>query len=255
MTASPPRRVLPAVTGPRFTLSAGCGRSRSPPSWRTATPPPPPGRRPFGAYVAPALVRPLAIGAVVALTVLNLYGVQRSAGVAKVIVAFVLAVLVAVIVVGLFGDSTITFFAYTPQSEAALHTPSDGVDLWGVLQGGGLLFFAFAGYARIATLGEEVRDPARTIPRAIGIALAIALVVYTLVAIGALRVLHPELLARSEAPLADLVKEGGAGWPAPVVGVGAAVAALGALPVVSVLGGLAVFAVGPIVWLVRHRNG
>lgn len=183
----------------------------------------------FGAYVAPALARPLAIGAVVALTVLNLYGVQRSAGVAKVIVAFVLAVLVAVIVVGLFGDSTITFFAYTPLSEAALHPPSDGVDLWGVLQGGGLLFFAFAGYARIATLGEEVRDPARTIPRAIGIALAIALVVYTLVAIGALRVLHPELLARSEAPLADLVKEGGAGWLAPVVGVGAAVAALGAL--------------------------
>ena len=42
----------------------------------------------------------------------------------------------------------------------------------GVLQAAGLLFFAFAGYARIATLGEEVRDPARTIPRAIPIALA-----------------------------------------------------------------------------------
>ena len=42
---------------------------------------------------------------------------------------------------------------------------------YGILQAGGLLFFAFAGYARIATLGEEVRDPARTIPRAITIAL------------------------------------------------------------------------------------
>ena len=48
----------------------------------------------------------------------------------------------------------------------------------GVLQAAGLLFFAFAGYARIATLGEEVRDPARTIPRAIPIALGITLVVY-----------------------------------------------------------------------------
>ena len=60
-----------------------------------------------------------------------------------------------------------------------------GVDLgsakggvYGVLQSAGLLFFAFAGYARIATLGEEVRDPARTIPRAIPIALGITVVLY-----------------------------------------------------------------------------
>ncbi|MGP3910980.1 APC family permease [Nonomuraea sp. 10N515B] len=202
----------------------------------------------FGAYVAPDLARPLAIGAVVALTALNLYGVQRSAGVARVIVAFVLAVLTAVIVVGLVGDSRVTFgwFAYVPEpgltfilndldstrEMTAVYRsgfPLDGFDLWGVLQGGGLLFFAFAGYARIATLGEEVRDPARTIPRAVGIALAITLVVYALVAVGALRVLGLMLLSGSVAPLSDLVKEGGAGWLAPVVGAGAAVAALGAL--------------------------
>ncbi len=56
----------------------------------------------------------------------------------------------------------------------------------GVLQAAGLLFFAFAGYARIATLGEEVRDPARTIPLAIPIALGITLVVYAIVAIAVL---------------------------------------------------------------------
>ena len=55
----------------------------------------------------------------------------------------------------------------------------------GVLQATGLLFFAFAGYARIATLGEEVRDPARTIPRAIPLALGIALIVYAVVAVAA----------------------------------------------------------------------
>ncbi|TMR17087.1 APC family permease [Nonomuraea turkmeniaca] len=191
----------------------------------------------FGAYVAPGLARPLAIAAVVALTVLNLYGVRRSAWVAKMIVAFVLAVLAAVIVVGFTGDSTVTFgwFAHTPPAEPflttslAIGTAPAGVDAWGVLQAAGLLFFAFAGYARIATLGEEVRDPARTIPRAVSIALGITLVVYALVAMGALRVLQPELLARSAAPLIDLVNEGGAGWLAPVVGAGAAVAALGAL--------------------------
>ncbi|CAM5517888.1 Amino acid permease OS=Streptomyces cyaneofuscatus OX=66883 GN=G3I52_10035 PE=4 SV=1 [Streptomyces cyaneofuscatus] len=52
-----------------------------------------------------------------------------------------------------------------------------------VPQAAGLLFFAFAGYARIATLGEEARDPARTIPRAIPLALGITLVVYAAVAV------------------------------------------------------------------------
>ncbi|MEV4579591.1 APC family permease [Nonomuraea jabiensis] len=178
----------------------------------------------FGSYLAPELARPLAVGAVAALTAVSLYGVQRSAGVARVIVVFVLAVLAAVVVTGLLGDDTVTFgwYAYVP-------LPASHVDVWGVLQAAGLLFFAFAGYARIATLGEEVRDPARTIPRAVGIALGITFVVYALVAVAALRALGPELLARSLAPLADVVREAGAPWLAPVVGAGAAVAALGAL--------------------------
>ncbi|MEV0615221.1 APC family permease [Nonomuraea sp. NPDC050404] len=180
----------------------------------------------FGAYVLPGLERPLAVGAVAALTLLNLFGVQRSAGVARIIVVFVLAVLLAVIVAGLVGDDSVTFgwFSYSP-------LPYDpyAPDIWGILQAGGLLFFAFAGYARIATLGEEVRDPARTIPRAIRIALGITLVVYLLVAVAALRTLGPVLLATRPAPLSELVREAGFGWLAPVVVAGAAVATLGAL--------------------------
>nr|WP_055509913.1 APC family permease [Nonomuraea pusilla] len=187
----------------------------------------------FGAYAAPSLARPLAVAAVVALTALNLLGVQRSAGAARVIVAFVLAVLAAVIVAGLTGGTAGPYgwFAHGPLPEPLLYdlTKASGAGVWGVLQGAGLLFFAFAGYARIATLGEEVRDPSRTIPRAVGIALAITLVVYTLVAVAALRVLGPVRLALAEAPLADVVRGAGAGWLAPAVGVGAAVAALGAL--------------------------
>ncbi|MEV0996572.1 APC family permease [Nonomuraea sp. NPDC050202] len=180
----------------------------------------------FGSYALPGLERPLAIAAVAVLTLLNLFGVQRSAGVARIIVAFVLAVLVIVILAGLAGDGSAGFgwSAHPPGTEVSLR--ADG---WGVMQGAGLLFFAFAGYARIATLGEEVRDPARTIPRAVGIALGITLAVYALVAVAALRTLRPELLATSDAPLADLVRRAGFGWLAPVVGAGAAVAALGAL--------------------------
>ncbi|BFO14415.1 hypothetical protein SHKM778_08030 [Streptomyces sp. KM77-8] len=99
----------------------------------------------------------------------------------------------------------------------------------GVFQAAGLLFFAFAGYARIATLGEEVRDPARTIPRAIPLALGIALVVYAAVAVAVLSVLGPMGLGDATAPLADAVRAAGFGELVPVVRVGAAVAALGSL--------------------------
>ncbi|GAA2356077.1 APC family permease [Nonomuraea africana] len=174
----------------------------------------------FGAYVDPGLARPLAVGAVVALTVLNLFGVQRSTTAARVIVGLVLAVLAAVVAAGLLGDRA-PGFATPP----ALHP----VTPWDVLQGAGLLFFAFAGYARIATLGEEVRDPRRTIPLAIPIALGVTLVVYFLVALATLRVLGPARLGVSQAPLVDTVTWAGAAWLAPVVQAGAAVAALGAL--------------------------
>jgi APA family basic amino acid/polyamine antiporter len=98
-----------------------------------------------------------------------------------------------------------------------------------VLQSAGLLFFAFAGYARIATLGEEVRDPQRTIPRAIPIALGITVAVYVLVGASALLVAGPIAIAGSPTPLATAVEAANAAWAVPVVRAGAIVASLGAL--------------------------
>jgi APA family basic amino acid/polyamine antiporter len=107
--------------------------------------------------------------------------------------------------------------------------PFPGTGVHGVLQAAGLLFFAFAGYARIATLGEEVRDPARTIRRAIPLALAITLVVYTAVGIATLLAVGPVRLAVSGSPLRTAVAAGSWHALAPLVQVGGAVAALGAL--------------------------
>ena len=101
--------------------------------------------------------------------------------------------------------------------------------LYGVLQAAGLLFFAFAGYARIATLGEEVREPERVIPRAIVMALAGAVVVYAVVAVAVLSVLGPVGTAASAAPVADAVRAVGDPWAVGVVRVGAALASAGAL--------------------------
>jgi APA family basic amino acid/polyamine antiporter len=100
---------------------------------------------------------------------------------------------------------------------------------YGILQAAGLLFFAFAGYARIATMGEEVRDPQRTIPRAIPIALFITVAVYLVVGVAALLAAGPHRLATAVAPLTTAVHAAGAGTVAPVVRIGGALAALGAL--------------------------
>jgi len=171
-----------------------------------------------GYYAWPGQAHAVAVAAVVALTTLNYTGIQKSALLTRIIVALVLAVLAVVVGVVLgFGDMAGSRLAF------------GHVSVRGVLQAAGLLFFAFAGYARIATLGEEVRDPARTIPRAIPIALGIALLVYAVVAVTVVGELGSVTLASATAPLADAVRAAGLPNLVPMVRVGAAVAALGSL--------------------------
>ncbi|GAA4587675.1 APC family permease [Planotetraspora phitsanulokensis] len=172
-----------------------------------------------GSYVWPGQAHAIAVAAVVALTAVNYAGVRKSAWLTRVIVAVVLAVLVSVVAACLTSGEADT---------ARLAIGSDA-GFGGVLQAAGLLFFAFAGYARIATLGEEVRDPARTIPLAVPLALGITLAVYAAVAVAALAVLGGTGLSETAAPLADAVRAAGLPGLAPVVRFGAAVAALGSL--------------------------
>lgn len=170
-----------------------------------------------GHYAWPDRAHAVAAGAVVALTALNIAGVERSARVARVVVALVLAVLAAVVVAAFASGA----------AEPSRVFDGAAAGPFGVLQAAGLLFFAFAGYARIATLGEEVRDPARTLPRAIFLALAVALGVYALVGVALVAVLGTDGLAASVAPVADAARA--TGLPVVIVTVTACVAALGAL--------------------------
>lgn len=167
-----------------------------------------------GNYLWPEQARWVALAAVAILSVLNMTGIRSTAAVSIAIVTVVLAglaVLVATVVVDL-----------PPVA------PFEGQAGWyGVLQSTGLLFFCFAGYARMATLGEEVRDPSRTLPRAIVGALAIVLLVYLVLGVLCVAVLGSDPLASSSAPLADLV---GASSPMGLaVSVVAGVACLGSL--------------------------
>lgn len=173
-----------------------------------------------GAYAWPDWQRPIAVGAVVALTAVNYQGVQKTAWLTRIIVVIVLAALATVVVASLGGGAA---------TVDNLDSVTEAGGWSGILQSAGLLFFAFAGYARLATLGEEVVDPQRTIPRAIPLALGITLVVYTLVAVSALLAAGPDALAASTAPLDTAVRAGDLEALSPVVRVGGTIAALGVL--------------------------
>lgn len=171
----------------------------------------------FAAYAAPAGWQlPVAVAAVAALTIVNCFGVTRTALLTRILVVLSLLGLAVAVAAG---------FTASGAAEAA---PLPDPTAYGVLQGAGLLFFAFAGYARIATMGEEVTDPARSIPRAIIVALGGALVVYLLIAVVVMLTLGADA-ATMPAPLTAVV--GAAGWTGlePVVRIAASAASLGAL--------------------------
>jgi APA family basic amino acid/polyamine antiporter len=172
-----------------------------------------------GAYAAPSWQRPIALAAVAGLTTVNYLGVRKTAALTRVIVTLALAALTLVVAGAAFGG--------TASADHLSGLGRGGLD--GILRSAGLLFFAFAGYARIATLGEEVDDPARTIPKAIPRALGITLVVYAMVAVSALAAVGPDALAVSNAPLATAVRAGDLDVLVPAVRIGGTVAALGVL--------------------------
>jgi basic amino acid/polyamine antiporter, APA family len=119
-------------------------------------------------YLWPDNPRPVAAGLLLAGTALIASGIRSSATVTLVLAGIVVVGLVALIIAPSVGSAL-------PALDSSPDNPLD------VLTAAGLIFFAFAGYARMATLGEEVVSPRRTLPRAIGWALAIVLVLYGLI--------------------------------------------------------------------------
>lgn len=199
-----------------------------------------------GLYLWPGHAGLVAAAAVLALTILSVLGVQRTAAASKVLVGIVLAVLAVFVAMA---------WVTGPASAGPVASPPavDG-EAWparvlGVLGGAGFCFFAFAGYARIATLGEEVREPARTIPRAVVVAITVVIGVYAAVLAATVHLLGVGGVAASAAPVLDAAAQiggaggggagdggagdggesGGGGVLASVVRVAAGIAALGAL--------------------------
>ena len=188
----------------------------------------------FGHAVAPSHPRAAAMALVVAAAAANVAGVKKSVAATAAVLLVVVPTLLVVAAACWTSDGA--------SLARALPSPTAGVDVRGLLAGGAYFFFAFAGYARIATLGEEVVDPARTIPRATAIALLATFALYALVVGGAVAVVGPAALGASAAPLVTAVE--GAGRPAwaVVARVGAIAATAGVIVSLSLGVGRTIFA-------------
>ena len=167
----------------------------------------------FGGYlnvILPSVpIRVAAVLAVLVMTSLNAVGIRRSVRVTDVLVVISVFSLLALVVLGLPGANESNLTPFAP----------GGVG--GTLRATALLFFAYTGYSRIATLVEEVRNPARTIPRATVIALGTATILYLLVAVTAISVLGTNRLSNSSSPLEDTMAVVGSGVGVAIISSGA----------------------------------
>lgn len=187
----------------------------------------------IGAYAWPGYERGVGLAAIALALALDLRGIVKSARVTAALVAIVLLVL---------GALAVATLAWT--SSASVATVSlPGGSAWGLGAATGILFVAFAGYARITVLGEEVRDPQHTIPRAMIASFAIVIATYTVVGVVVLIAMRSGVVLTA-APLEAIAEA--AGSPALAVGVRiAAVIAAGAVLLSLIAGiGRTLFAMG-----------
>ncbi len=174
----------------------------------------------FGYYANPEYAKPIAITAVIVLMITNYLGIKKTAFVTRILVVLVLSALAIVAFAALAGGNA----SFSRLTEGGI---SGGIG--GVLEAAALMFFAFAGYARIATLGEEVIEPRKTIPKAIILALAMTLIIYLLIIGSAVLTVDIDQLANSKAPLLLAVQSGSFAYLSPFVRFGACCASLGVL--------------------------
>ncbi len=172
---------------------------------------------------------PLAVAIALVLTALAAAGVRRSNLANLVIVGTTFAALLWFVAGGLAPALRAGAATWRP-----FFAPVDGgAPVPGLLHACALMFVAYTGYGRIATLGEEVREPRVTIPRAIIATLVISMLLYTAVAAVAVGAVGASELAasidRGGAPLELVAATAGVPGGATVIAVGAVTAMLGVL--------------------------
>ena len=134
------------------------------------------------------------IPVIILFAVLNMLGIKNSAKTLSVLVGVNLVILIIFIVSGLFYFKASDFSNFAPRG------------FTGIMEGSALIFFAFTGFSRITTVGDEVKNPEKNIPKAIIISIIISSVLYAVVAVVAIGLIPSSSLASASAPLSAAIK-------------------------------------------------
>ncbi len=182
-----------------------------------------------GDAITPSLRILLAAGVVVLFTGIVLTGLKRSNAVNTLIVGVTVLALLTLAALGLpavLRDGAARLTNFTAAADGKPFLPA-------LLHATALMFVAYTGYGRIATLGEEVREPRRTIPRAIITTLWFTAGLYVLVALTAVGVVGAEelgtLTAAQAAPLEAVARQLALPGLPLLIAIGAMTAMLGVL--------------------------
>lgn len=188
----------------------------------------------FGGYLlrligADLVLMPwLAVGAVVLFTLFVLGGIRRSSWMNILIVTITLTALGAFVLFGLP-----TAIEGGAENLTPILPGNEPGGLQAFLYATALMFVAYTGYGRIATLGEEVKEPRRTIPKAIIVTLIVTAILYILVAVVAIGSFGADRFANAPGaqatPLELAARAMDRPWLAGLVAVGAVTAMLGVL--------------------------
>jgi basic amino acid/polyamine antiporter, APA family len=161
--------------------------------------------------------RMISVAAVLFFTLLNYFGIRRTS---RANLAIVFTSISSLLLLAAFGAASFRAENFRPFAPNGLP---------GILEAAAILFFAYTGYARIATLGEEVREPRTTIPRAIIITMAFSVLLYAAVAIASIGAVGASAMAGSRTPLGVAAEASGGALLATVIATGAVAAMLGVI--------------------------
>ncbi len=156
-------------------------------------------------------------------TILNYVGVRQSAIINDALLVAKIAILLFFIAFGLSFVQLSNFEPFMPKG------------FIGVFEGAALIFFAYGGYARVTTVSEEVRDPNRTIPRAIILAITLSTILYVLIGVVSVGLVGSGRLEAAHSPLADAISVTGSSGAVLLVSLGAMIATASVL-LMTILG-------------------
>jgi APA family basic amino acid/polyamine antiporter len=162
-------------------------------------------------------IKTVAVVAALILTGLNIIGIKQSTMVNNTLVIIKIAILSLFIGIGILQIHPQNLSQFSPNGA------------FGILQGAGFIFFAYLGFGRISTLGEEVKNPEKNLPMAVLIALIVSLVIYVLTGLTAAGLQDYRILAQSGSPIAEAAKATGNFGIVAAVSLGALIATVSVL--------------------------